>query len=85
MSTKVDNIQITLEKISNLRNRNKTLEKQKTEEMKKMLQNVINRHKTLNDKIKHTLTGGSKKQKKVKKKGKKKILNKNNNKKKIKK
>ena len=72
MSEKVNNIQITLEKISNLRNRNKTLEKQKTEEMKKMLQNVINRHKTLNDKIKHTLTGGSKKQKKVNKKGKKK-------------
>ena len=45
-------VQKVLQQITLLQNRNKTLEKQKTKEMKKMLQNVINRYKILDDTIK---------------------------------
>ncbi len=87
MSSKKD-VQKVLQQITLLQNRNKTLEKQKTKEMKKMLQNVINRYKILDDTIKAQL-GGNKKQttrkqkkvtKKVTKKNKKKKLLKKNKK-----
>jgi len=61
MSSK-KNVQEVLQQITLLQNRNKTLEKQKTKEMKKMLQNVINRYKIFDDTIKAQLVGGSKKQ-----------------------
>ena len=60
MSSK-KNVRETLQKISLLHDRNKTLEKQKTKEMKQMLQNVINRYRILDDTIKAQL-GGNKKQ-----------------------
>jgi septum formation topological specificity factor MinE len=72
------NVQEVLQEITLLHNRNKTLEKQKTKEMKKMLQNIINRYKIFNDTIKAQLGGKKKtttKQKKFKK------VKKNNNKK----
>jgi septum formation topological specificity factor MinE len=87
MSSK-KNVRETLQKISLLHDRNKTLEKQKTKEMKQMLQNVINRYRILDDTIKAQL-GGNKKQttrkqkkvtKKVTKKNKKKKLLKKNKK-----
>jgi len=87
MSSKKD-VQKVLQQITLLQNRNKTLEKQKTKEMKQMLQNVINRYRILDDTIKAQL-GGNKKQttrkqkkvtKKVTKKNKKKKLLKKNKK-----
>jgi septum formation topological specificity factor MinE len=88
MSSK-KNVQETLQKISLLHDRNKTLEKQKTKEMKQMLQNVINRYKILDDTIKAQL-GGNKKQttrkvKKVTKKVTEKVTKKNKKKKLLKK
>ncbi len=86
MSSK-KNVRETLQKISLLHDRNKTLEKQKTKEMKQMLQNVINRYKILDDTIKAQL-GGNKKQttrKKETKKITKKITKKNKKKKLLKK
>jgi len=87
MSSK-KNVKEILQQINVLQNRNKTLEKQKTKEMKQMLQNVINRYRILDDTIK-TQLGGNKKQttrkqkkvtKKVTKKNKKKKLLKKNKK-----
>jgi|TARA_B100001971_G_scaffold174506_1_gene167825 hypothetical protein len=87
MSSK-KNVKEILQQINVLQNRNKTLEKQKTKEMKQMLQNVINRYRILDDTIKAQL-GGNKKQttrkqkkvtKKVTKKNKKKKLLKKNKK-----
>ena len=51
MSSK-KNVREILQQITLLHNRNKTLEKQKTEEMKQMLKNVIRRYTILDDKIK---------------------------------
>jgi len=83
MSSK-KNVREILQQITLLHNRNKTLEKQKTEEMKQMLKNVIRRYTILDDKIKLQLGGNKKqtttKQKKVKKKNKKKKLLKKNKK-----
>lgn len=87
MSSK-KNVKEILQQINVLHNRNKTLEKQKTKEMKQMLQNVINRYEILDDTIRVQL-GGNKKQttrkqkkvtKKVTKKNKKKKLLKKNKK-----
>tara|TARA_Y100001947_G_scaffold92228_1_gene78694 strand:- start:74 stop:337 length:264 start_codon:yes stop_codon:yes gene_type:complete len=84
MSSKKD-VQKVLQQITLLQNRNKTLEKQKTKEMKKMLQNVINRYKILDDTIKAQL-GGNKKQTTTKqKKKRKKVIKKNKEKKLLKK
>ena len=88
MSSK-KNVRETLQKISLLHDRNKTLEKQKTKEMKQMLQNVINRYRILDDTIKAQLGGNKKqttrKQKKETKKITKKITKKNKKKKLLKK
>jgi len=84
MSSKKD-IQKVLQQITLLQNRNKTLETQKTKEMKKMLENVINRYKILDDTIKAQL-GGNKKQTTTKqKKKRKKVIKKNKEKKLLKK
>ena len=84
MSSK-KNVQQILQKISLLHNRNKTLEKQKTKEMKQMLQNVINRYKILDDKIKAQLGGNKKQTTRKQKKVTKKITKKNKKKKLLKK
>lgn len=64
MSSK-QSIEEILKQISILHYKNKSLEKYKTDEMKKMLQNVINRYQTIDDKIKVHI--GGKKKKKIKK------------------
>jgi len=71
-------VQEVLQEITLLQKRNKNIRKEKTKDMKKMLQNIINRYKIFNDTIKAQLGGKKKtttKQKKFKK------VKKNNNKK----
>jgi septum formation topological specificity factor MinE len=84
MSSKKD-VQEVLKQIRLLHDRNKTLEKQKTNEMKKMLKNVIHRYQIMDDTIKAQLGGDKKqittKQKKVTKKKKKNLLKKKKGKK----
>ena len=69
MSSK-QSIEKILEEILLLHNKNKSLEKNKTEEIKIMLQNIINRYQSIDDKIKVHL-GGKKKKKKINKRNKK--------------
>jgi len=84
MSSKKD-VQEVLKQIRLLHDRNKTLEKQKTNEMKKMLKNVIHRYQIMDDTIKAQLGGDKKqittKQKKVTKKKEKNLLKKKKGKK----
>ena len=65
MSSK-QNIKDILRQIRELHTTNISLEKNKTKEMKKMLQNVIRRYQIIDDKIKIHL--GGKKNKKIKNK-----------------